>query len=91
MPTIQHIQNGVKVIGAIVHVSTESPSDGAGKPSLMAGKKIIQEFFEQLISSWGQVPLIVIFCLLLMTRGMIREALPDKITIFLSLHRFAFQ
>jgi hypothetical protein len=26
------------VIGAIVHVSTESPSDGAGKPSLMAGK-----------------------------------------------------
>jgi hypothetical protein len=38
MPTIQHVQNVVKVIGAIVHVSTESPSDGAGKPSLMAGK-----------------------------------------------------
>jgi hypothetical protein len=90
MPAYQQIQNGVRVIGAMVQVSAESHSDGAGKPSLMAGKNNDSKILRATHIIVGQVPLIVFFCLLLMTRGMIREALPDKVTIFSSLHRFAF-
>ena len=45
-------------------------------------EKIISKFFEATQIIVEQVPMIVIFCLLLITRSMIREVVPDKITIF---------
>jgi hypothetical protein len=91
MPKITNsniIEHGPKLVEAVLWcaVSLNHRPDRPWKPGLMARKNNISKIGRATQIIMRAISDIVIFCLLLITRSMIREAVPDKLDVLLSLH-----